>query len=125
MLSGDLVKKLVGLSDEKINYFLIRNFTNADFNSYLPELLQTIKEGQGYYAKIAIEHMPDETLCSPLSQEFFAEYYPHLDYFTQIALLESLNSEDLTEDLKISLSQDRGERNSYKGELISELLNPH
>ncbi len=125
MLSGELVQKLVDLSDEEINYFLIRNFTASNFSTYLPELLQTIKEGQGYYTKNAIEYIPDETLCSPLSQEFFAEYYPLLDYFAQIALLESLNAGDLTEELQITLSQDKEERSSYKGELISELLFPH
>lgn len=124
MLSRELVQKLVGLSDEEINYFLIRNFTAMDFSTYLPELLQTIEEGQGYYAKNAIEYIPDETLCSPLSQEFFAEYYPQLDYFARIALLESLNAGDLTEKLKITLSEDKEKRNSYKGELISELLYP-
>lgn len=124
MLSLELVQKLVDLSDQEISYFLIRNFTDRDFSSYLPEVLQSMKESEGYYAKNAIELMPAVSICSIPSQEFFAEFYPRMDYFARVALLEKLNAEDLTEDLKLTLSQDNDERNTYKAELISKLISP-
>ena len=109
-------------SDPEISYFLIENFTDEDFNTYLPEVLQSIRDGKDYYPKNAIEHIPDDLLCGSLSQDFFAVFYPRLDYFAKVALLESLNPIDLNEALKYTISKDIQDRDSYKSELISGLL---
>ena len=87
-------------------------------------MLESIRDGEGYYPKNALEHIPDDLICDSLSQEFFAACYPLLDYFAKVALLESLNSKDLDEALKKTISIDVQDRDSYKSELISSLLNP-
>jgi len=122
MFTKALVQKMMSRSDPEINYFLIENFTDEDFNSYLPEVLKSIRDGKGYYPKNAIEHIPDDLLCGSLSQAFFAAFYPRLDYFAKVALLESLNPKDLSEALKNTISKDVQDRDSYKSELISALL---
>lgn len=122
MLSQELVQKMVELDDQDIFYYLIHSFSDQEFKSYLPEVLITIREGEGYYSKNAIESIPDEILADSLSQAFFAEFYPELDYFAQVALLESLNSQNLSEALKSVISNEEEERDSYKYELVKKLV---
>lgn len=127
MFSQELVQKLVALGDQEINYFLINSFTPQEFLLYLPEVLQTISNGRGYFPKNAIERIPDDIICDSLAQAFFAKHYPQLDYFAQIALLESLNAKDLSGDLKTCIARDSKERegqerDSYKYELVKNLI---
>lgn len=120
--SGKFVEKLVRLQDQEINYFLIDNFSEADFQNYLPELLETISIGKGYYAKNAIERMPENVLSEDLSQRYFAANFSQLNYFAQVALLRKLNKDFLSESLKTTLKHEMDERDSYKNELIRQLL---
>jgi hypothetical protein len=116
------VGKLVSLQDQEINYFLIDNFSEEDFQHYLPEVLQTISIGKGYYAKNAIESMPENLLSEEPAQGYFAANFSQLNYFAQVALLKKLNRDHLSDGLKNKLKQELDERDSYKNELIRQLL---
>lgn len=122
LLNRDLVKKLVSQKDQEINYYLINNFKESDFSSNLPEILQTIEDGKGYFCKNAIEKMSENIIADGLSQQFFASKFTQLDYFAQVALLEKLNAKSLSEAMIITLNENIDNRNSYKNELIKSLL---
>jgi hypothetical protein len=122
MLTKDLVGKLVNQEDQEVNYFLIDNFSEADFTKYLPEVLKTIEDGEGYFAKNAIERMPPEAVADSLSQKFFASYFSHLDYFAQVALLKKLSGAAINDALSGTLKKHLDDRNSYKNELIRQLI---
>jgi hypothetical protein len=122
MLNKDLVGKLVKQQDQEVNYFLIDNFSVLDFTKYLPEVLKTIEDGEGYFAKNAIERMPPVAVADSISQKFFASHFPHLDYFAQVALLKKLNKATVSEALALTLKDNLVDRNSYKNELINHLV---
>ncbi len=122
LLNRDIVRQLVNKNDQELNYFLINNFSEKDHRLYLPEVLQTISQGKGYYAKNAIEKIPEDVIADSLSQQFFAANFSDLDYFTQVSLLKKLNAKLISEELMITLEQNVSNRNSYKNELIKDLL---
>ena len=122
MFSEALVKKMVGQYDQEVNYYLINHFSDSDFLDYLPELLTTIPESEGYYAKNTIEHMPVEVLTDSLAQGFFAHHFASFNYYTQVALLKKLRQGSLNPALAFALKENMDERNSYKNELIKSLL---
>ncbi len=122
LFSKDLIQKLVSGEDQGINYFLVSSFSAHEFSLYLPEVLRTIENGKGYYAKNAIEKMPAEILNSSEVQGFFATNFGKLDYFAQIALLEKLKAELLSIAMKDTLAEEMDERDSYKNDLIKSLI---
>lgn len=122
LLSKELVVKLVNQQDQEINYFLINNISEDDFGIYLPEVFKAIEDGRGYFAKNAIEKIPDEFISDTLSQEFFASHFSQLDYFAQVALLEKLNVLSLSKAMILALKENTDDRNSYKNHLIESLL---
>jgi hypothetical protein len=122
MFNKDLVGKLVNQKDQEINYFLIDNFSAMDFTKYLPEVLKTIEDGEGYFAKNAIEKMPAEVLTDSLSQRFFATNFSEINYFAQVALLKKLSGAAINEQLVNTLKENMDDRNSYKNDLIRQLI---
>jgi hypothetical protein len=118
----DLVKKLAHQNDQEIDYFLINNFSDHDFIKYLPEVLQTIQRGKGYYAKQAIEKIPAGVVADSLAQDFFSAHFDRLDYFAQVALLEKFDNKSLGEKLKGTFIKSLDDRNSYRNELIMKLV---
>ncbi len=123
LLNKEIVQKMVNLNDQEINYFLINNFTKKDYRLYLPEVLNTITQGRGYYAKNTIEKMPEDVIANIVSQQFFATYFSDLDYFAQVALLEKINAKLISDKMMITLAENIDERDSYKNKLIKSLLN--
>ncbi len=121
MFSKALIKKLVNRHDQGINYYLINKYTDQDFENYLPEVLQTIRQGEGYYAKNALEKIPVKVLNQAVSQDFFVEYFNKLDYFAQVALLKKFNRSSLSKELSSTLTQNLDHRNSYRNDLIKQL----
>jgi len=121
MFNQNLVKKLVDKNDQEVNYYLINSYSEQDFHDYLPEVLRTISNGQGYYAKNALEKIPIEVLNSPLSQQFFGSNFDQLDYFAQVVLLNKLQKESLSASLKNTLMEAMDQRNSLRNELIVKL----
>ncbi len=119
-----LVDKLVDLNRQDVNYFLIEHLSENQFQEFLPQVLQTIENGQGYYPKNALERMPGSAVNSAMAQEFFARHFPELDYFTQVALLKQLDQEQLAESLSRVLEQSLGERGSLRDQLIKGLISP-
>jgi len=117
-----LVNKLVNLNRQEVNYFLIEHLSEKQFTEYLPQVLQTIENGQGYFAKKALEKMPASAVNAEAAQQFFAEQFDELDYFAQVALLKKLDKQQLTEPLKKVLVQSIEERNSLKDQLITRLI---
>jgi len=51
MLDKALVKKMVNMKDQRINYFLIDHFSSGDFMIYMPEIFRSLDDREGYYAK--------------------------------------------------------------------------
>lgn len=125
MLSKELVAKLVNQKDQDINYFLIESLSEQEYIAYLPEILQTISDSEGYFAKNAIERMPPQAMADFRAQNFFAGYFPQLNYFAQVALLKKLPGVELTEGLSKTLKQNLDDRNSLKNNLINQLLDDH
>lgn len=117
-----LVDKLVSQNRQQVNYFLIEHLSEKQFTEYLPQVLQTIENGQGYYAKNAIEKMPAPAVNTEMAQQFFAEQFKELDYFAQVSLLKKLEREQLTEGLKQVLRESLEERSSLKEELVKGLI---
>ncbi len=122
LLSKDLVVKLVNQQDQDINYFLLNNIPEDEFGIYLPEMFKAIEDGEGYFAKNAIEKIPAKYICDTLGQKFFASHFPQLDYFAQVALLEKLNVLSLSKAMILALKENIDDRNSYKNHLIESLL---
>ncbi len=122
LLSQDLVRKLVDLENVELNYFLINHFSTKEFIEFLPEILQTLELDQGYYVKNALEKMPSELFLEPEAQSFFTEYFEKMSYFSQVALLKRLLDKKIEEDLAKVLQRSLTERNSYRNELIQEVL---
>lgn len=123
LFNEKLVKKLVAMQDQQVNYFLINNFSEKDFSDYLPLVLQTIAEGTGYFPKNAIEKIPETTLMNDVSQEFFTSEFTELNYFTQVALLKKIGQHTVNERLLYCFEQSLDARDSYRNELIKEILN--
>jgi hypothetical protein len=122
MFNKDLVGKLVNRQDQEANYFLIDNFSEADFTKYLPEVLKTIEDGEGYFAKKAIERMPPEAVADSLSQRFFTTSFSEINYFAQVALLKKLSSAAIHPQLINTLKENMDDRDSYKNDLIQQLM---
>ncbi|MEQ8648933.1 MAG: hypothetical protein RIC06_17215 [Cyclobacteriaceae bacterium] len=121
-LNDQLVEKMVHRKDQQINYFLINIFSEEDFHDYLPHLLYTIENGQGYYAKNAIEKMPASVFKDDRAQDFFTGHFENLNYFAQISLLKKLDPLFISSELKSTLRNHLSERNSQKNELIRMLI---
>ena len=120
-LDKPLINKLVDINDDDVGHFLINNFSDENFEDFLPEVLRLIEHADGYLAKNAIEQMPKNVIMHELSQGFFAQNFEELTYFEQVALLRKLNKDGLMQDLKNTLSRSLDDRNSYKNELIQKL----
>lgn len=120
-LNRNLINKLVSRKNQQINYFLIDYCSEQQFQEYLPQLLSTFNDGQGYYAKNALEKIPKEALNSPRSQQYFSSNFNQLDYFAQVVLLKKLQKETLTPSLIQVLSEAKDQRSSLRNELITEL----
>lgn len=122
LFSKELVNKMIISNDQEINYFMINNFSEEDYLTFLSEVLTMIKNGEGYFAKNAIELMPEKTLNRDNSQDFFAIHFNQLNYYAQVAFLEKLNKKSLRSDLMQTLQENAEEKNSYKNELIKRLI---
>ena len=122
MFSKNLVGKLVAKDDQEINYYLINHFSDEDFSIYLLEILTTIQEGEGYYAKNAIDKIPTQVLNNQEAQVFFAGQFEKLNYFAQVALLKKLDKSALEDGFKEVLAKQLENRNSYRNELIQKLI---
>lgn len=121
-LNRELVKKLVDQEDQELNYFLINRLSNKEFWDYLPEVMEMIRDGEGYFIKNAIEKMPGELLANNRVQDFFAVHFSEMNYFAQVVLLEKLEPNSLHETLETALRQSLDKRSSYRNELIRSLL---
>lgn len=121
-LNESLVQKLIDLSDQEINYYLINSLSVEDFHKYLGFVLQSIESGQGYYPKNAIEKMPCSTFIEDNAQLFFARKFDSFNYFTQMALLKKLEPGRINEVLSRTLRAHLDDRNSQKSKLISRLV---
>ena len=122
MFNDQLVKKLVAMQDQEVNYFLINNFSEKDFSCYLPSVLKAIAAGKGYFPKNAIEKIPESVLMHDVSQDFFASKFTSLNYFAQVALLKKVSQKILNERLLSSFAQSLDARDSYRNELLKEIL---
>lgn len=121
-LDTALMEKIVDAQDQEMNYFLLEHFSEQDYAQYLPQILTTIAQGNGHYAKQAIQQIPAKVLEKTMAQEFFAEHFKHMNYFAQVALLSKLSPETISAPMTDSLRNQLGTRNSSKNQLIRELL---
>ena len=122
MFNQGLVRKLVNMEDQAINYFLIDQFSSLDFMKYKSEILITLSDRQGYYIKNAIEKMPSAFVADSIAQSYFASHFDQLNYFSQVALLEKLTKVELSAQLLDTLRNQSDDRSSYRNELLKQLL---
>lgn len=122
LLSESLLNKLTDAHDNEVNYFLISSFSKDQFMDYLPHVLKTFQQAEGYYIKNAIEIMPPIAVNDSLMQSYFAAEFHRLNYFSQVALLKKLNRNSLTDQMRDLLNESLDKRNSLKNELIRKLL---
>ena len=122
MFNQGLVRKLVNMEDQTINYFLIDQFSSLDFMKYKSEILITLSDRQGYYIKNAIEKMPSAFVADSIAQSYFASHFDQLNYFSQVALLEKLTKVELSAQLLDTLRNQSDDRSSYRNELLKQLL---
>jgi hypothetical protein len=122
LFTKDLIQKMVSREDQWINYFLINHFSAVEFTLYLPEVLKTIEDGEGYFAKNAIEKMPEDIINCQEALQFFAIHFNDFDYYAQVALLQKLQSESLSTSMKEKLGETLDERDSYRNDLIKTLI---
>ncbi len=122
LFTKDLIQKMVSREDQWINYFLINRFSAREFALYLPEVLRTIEDGEGYFAKNALEKMPVDIINDQEALQFFAIHFDQFDYYAQVALLQKLQAESLNTSMKQKLAEALDERDSYRNDLIKSLL---
>jgi hypothetical protein len=122
LLNGSLVKKMTDAHDQDVNYFLVNSFTKDQFVEYLPYILKTFQQAEGYYLKHVIEEMPDIVVNDSLVQSYFAPEFQSLNYFTQVALVKKLDRCTLNAQMRGALYSVLENRNSLKNELIWKLL---
>lgn len=121
-LEKKVVQNIGAINTQDANYFLVDNFKKADFISYSATVQDLIKRSKGYFAKNAIEKMPDEMFSRLELQTFFSEqYYNHLDYFAQTALLERLQNKPIVNQLALTLIQNLN-TDQYQNKLVVHLL---
>jgi len=123
LLNTSMVKKLADAHDIDINYFLISSFTEEQFFEYLPCVLNTFQQANGYYLKHVIEKMPKNVVNDSLVQSYFAPEFQRLNYFVQVALVKKLDRCTLNAQMRGALYRALENRNSLKNELIWKLLN--
>ncbi|MCL6267870.1 hypothetical protein [Flagellimonas myxillae] len=122
LLTKPLVKKLVKLDDQDVNYFLINSFKDEEFDLYMPEVFLMMKHAKGYFVKNTVEAMPSNVIQDSLSQTYFASEFKELNYFSQVALLKKLKPDILITEMKNVLKDALSDNNSIKNELIKKLI---
>ncbi|MEZ4905886.1 MAG: hypothetical protein R2822_31030 [Spirosomataceae bacterium] len=115
-----LIEQVAKLRKQSANYFLINHLTDKQFEENTGVVLTLIKEGKGYFSKNAIEKMPSSVFQK--NQAFIIAHYPHFDYYTQLALLNKLNSVVLNEPLESLLIENLSSRNSALNQKITTLI---
>jgi hypothetical protein len=126
-LNDNIVNKLVSMNNNDANYFLINSLNEAEFQTYLPEVLNLIKNNEGYnegyFAKNAIEKIPQGLFSSPEVQNFFSGNFENLGYFAQVSLLKKLQGKKISDDLAKALIKNLDNPNySFQDELIVKLI---
>lgn len=126
-LNDNIVRKLVSMNNNEANYFLINSLNEAEFNTYLPEVLGLIRNNEGYnegyFAKNAIEKIPFRLFSSSEVQDFFSEHFENLGYFAQMSLLKKLQGNQISNDLAKVLIKNLDNPNySFQNELIIKLI---
>lgn len=122
MLNESLVKKLTYAHEDDVNYFLIISLSEDEFIEYLPYVLKSFQQAEGYFIKRAIEEMPSVAVNDTLTQSYFASEFHTLNYFCQIAFLKKLDQYLLTDQMRDTLEGALNRRNSLKNDLIKKLL---
>ncbi len=118
----ELVTKLTGAHDQAVNYFLIASLTEDQWKLSLHQMLGTIPDSRGYYAKNALDKMPRSLFADSNVQDFFSRHFGELNYYAQVALLKKLDAPLMSSRLDSALSQSLTERGSYRNDLIRQLV---
>ena len=90
-LTAPLVSKIVSSENMDSYYLLINLLEESDFERYLEELLQMIRNSKGYFAKNAIETIPDGLIEMTDFQDSLSLVYSGLGYFAQLGLIKRLD----------------------------------
>ncbi len=116
-----IVRNIMSINSSEADYFLLNNFKKSDFLNFSSEIQVLIKRSKGYFAKNAIEKIPDVLFSNLEIQTFFSEQYPLLNYFAQTALLERLQKRTISNQLASKLFRSlTGDQ--YQNKLILQLL---
>ncbi|TKG94265.1 hypothetical protein EYV94_13355 [Puteibacter caeruleilacunae] len=121
-LDEALIKKILTEDNRELHNYLIQQFSNSDFATYLPLILPLIKTGKGYFPKITISKMPKMLFGRDFTQDFLVEEFENLDYFSRTVVLKKLQNMQVSNDLLYQLLSQVSNRNSVQNELIFNLV---
>jgi hypothetical protein len=121
-LDKPLIAKIMGYNASSAPYYLIENMSEAQFAQNLPEVIELIKTGKGYFPKNAIEKIPEKLFGQKEVQNFLIQNYDSLSYYTQVAALSKLQKVPLEKELSHKLLTQISDRNSMQNQKIIALI---
>lgn len=116
-LSPTLVNRIMMSDSPEASYFLISNFEKDDFFTYKTEMLEMLRNSEGYFAKEALDVIPTELIAEKGFQDSLADLYPKLDFFAQKSLLERLENSLTSDKLALILAANLDRRNTSQKSL--------
>ncbi len=122
VLDKYLIEKIINYNTASAHYYLIDHLSEAQFEQHLPELLVLVKNGKGYFPKNAIEKIPEKLFAKVPLQDFLAQNYDSLTYYTQLAALNKLQNAPLSSELTTKLLTQITSRNSAQNQKIITLI---
>lgn len=121
-LDKPMIAKIIGYNTSSAPYYLIENMSETQFAQNLPEVIELIKAGKGYFPKNAIEKIPEKLFGKKEMQDFLVQNYDSLSYYTQVAALNKLQKVPLQNELSTKLLTQISDRNSIQNQKIITLI---
>lgn len=121
-LDKPMIAKIIDYNTSSAHYYLIEHMSEAQFAQNLPEVIELIKSGKGYFPKNAIEKIPEELFGKEIMQDFLVQHYDSLSYYTQVAALNKLQKVPLQNELGTKLLTQISDRNSIQNQKIITLI---
>ena len=122
LLDQPLIDRIFALQSSTANYYLIDNLSEAQFERNITQLLDLVKNAQGYFPKNTLEKIPPKLFAKNEVQNFLTQHYDSLSYYTQVAALNKLQKVSLQEKLVEKLLTEISDRNSAQNQKIITLI---
>ncbi len=117
-----LIGRIVKYNTASAHYYLINNLSDEQFAQNLPEIIDLVRNGKGYFPKNAIEKIPENLFAGKEMQDFLVQNYDSLSYYTQVAALNKLQKVPLQSKLVEKLLPEISDRNSAQNQKIITLI---